>query len=170
MDQLIFYIALFGGTFVCLQGLGQLVVKDKRQFNNLLGAINFCGGILLFHFCLELRINTYDSFRLTDVYEPSINFIISVLTYFSFRQLIDADFRLTRRDFFHFTPAILSLLILAAFYIAKINQKSNFNDTFEIAHEIVYYSLYVISSFWLLAYSLYNIKMGYVLIATGKSQ
>ncbi len=153
-----------------MQGFGQLVVKDKRQFNYLLSALNFCGGILLFHFCIELGSSTYDTIRLTDVYEPSINFSISVLTFFCFRQLIDPGFHLTKKDFFHFTPAGLSLLILASLYILGLNQQLNADKTYHSIHLTITYAFYVISSFWMVFYSLFNLKMGYSLVVEEKSQ
>ncbi len=170
MDRFIFYVALCGGAFACLQGLGQLAVKDKRQFNYILGALNICGGILLFHFCLELNGGTYDIIRLTDVYEPSINFSLSVLIYFSFRLLIDARFLFTKKDLLHFVPAILSFLILAILYIAKLNLQQDPDSSFHQVHSIITYASYVISSFWMLAYSLYNFKICYALLIEGKSQ
>ncbi len=169
MDRFVFYAALCGGAFACLQGLGQLVIKDKRQLNYLLAALNICGGILLFHFCLELSEGSYDTVRFSDVYEPSINFSLAVLTYFTFRQLIDARFLFTVKQLLHFVPAAASFLVLAILYTIKItldDPESSFHNT----HLLITYISYFISSLCFLIYSLVNFKISYALLDEGKSQ
>lgn len=170
MDSIILYVAISGGALTCLQGIGQLVVKNKTQFNYFLGFLNLCGGILLFHFSLELVEGTYDTVRFSDVYEPSINFSLAVLTYFTFRQLINPRHLFTKKDTVHFIPAALSFFVLAIFYVVKLNLPDYTDSSFYNVHLLINYASYVFSSFWLFVYSLVNFKLSYALLVEGKSQ
>lgn len=167
MEQIIFYIVLCGGTFAWVLGLGQLVIKKRKQLNYLLCALCLSVGTLLFHFCRELTVGTYETSSLTDIYEPSIHFVIAPLLYLSFSQMIDSGYLVKRRHLIHFLPAVSSLIVL--FIMQRLSVVID-NEAVVAGYDAVNRFCYILSSWSMMSYALYSFRKSYSLIKAGKSR
>ncbi len=114
----ILFILSGGGFFSIIYAIGHLVQRRKSRLNYVISAIWLITGILLL---LLLRDTAepqeYERLLLTDLFEPSLNFLLGPLLYFYFRNIIRNEHAIDRSVLFHFIPAAVSLIVLAPVFV-----------------------------------------------------
>lgn len=117
-------LIFFGAFLALLLGIGQLLLRNKKPKNFLLGALLLCTGGWQFHTGLyfsELRAD----FGFYTFFHFPLLFLTGPLLYYYFRQLGDHEIRLRWIALLHTVPALGALVFLMPFYASRLDCKTD---------------------------------------------
>ncbi len=149
----ILFILSGGGFFSIIYAIGHLVQKRKSRLNYVISAIWLITGILLLLLLRDtVEPQEYERLLLTDLFEPSLNFLLGPLLYFYFRNIIRNEHAIDRSVLLHFIPAAASLIVLVPVFVLRYAAEDGRPSLFAITLERAPGLVYALSSVSVLIY------------------
>ena len=114
-EMILSFLIFFGGALAYTTALGQMAERKKNTANYIIFALLFCiGSWQIYHgFMVTGILVRYPHLAMAHL--PFLYFT-GPLLYFYFKVLSRENYRMAKKDYFHFLPGVIIILILIPFY------------------------------------------------------
>lgn len=159
-QNLTLFILSSGGSFCVIHSIGHLIQRKRNYLNYIISAIWLITGILLLLLLKEtIELQNYEQLVLTDVFEPSLNFLLGPLLFFYFRHIIKNETAIGKSVLLHFIPAVASIIVLLPIFILHYSAENSLHAFSRSALTRIPNLVYALSSISMLVYLFVCLKI-----------